>query len=246
MIAALKSAGLFAVMKTLPAPRNPTGYVLVFIYPLFFIFLYSVIGGPEMIGQVLIGIPVIYMINTGIVSLPQLNLEYTLRKLKDIYVASPVTPLAYMLGLGLARLLYVAPAVLLLLLVVASLGYLPWSALPLTLVILTATWLTGCAIGFMMSLYISDLGTMSSIGNLVGLAFAILPPVLYPLDLLDPAAGYASLLVPSVSAAHLIRIMTDSTELNGSLYSILAVVSMTSWVVACAMLVSLKSRWMDE
>jgi len=245
MIAGLRSALILGWMRVLPARHNPVAYALVFLYPLFFAVALSAIGGNRFTHAVIMGLPVAYMFNNGIIALPQLIVDYKVRKLQDMFVASPVGSIAYMFGAAFSRLLFVMPVILAVCLAMIALGQYPVLAIGTLCIVLLCAWMTGCAIGFGLSTYWTDSMQIGAVANLLGMLTSVLPPVLYPLDVLPAGWSGWLLLIPSVSAAHLIRIAGGATELTGPIHLWAAWAAMLGWTGLCLLAVAYKSRWRE-
>ncbi len=160
-------------------------------------------------------------------------------------MAAPISASSYVAGFGLSRLFYVAPVLLLWFGIAVALQVLPPGLGALALLVLFSSWLTGCAIRFVLAAHISEMSTMSSAANLFGLAMAILPPVLYPIDMLSGGYSAYSLLLPSVSAAHLLRIIGNATAYDSLAYAAAAVCSVALWTGLCGLLAVCRGRWRE-
>jgi ABC-type polysaccharide/polyol phosphate export permease len=235
-----------ASMLALPGIRSPLTYGLVFSFPLMFLVMYHVIGGAALGVHVLFGSLITFVMNSGIVSLPQIAVEYKQRRLQDIYVASPVHPLVYLLGLGLSRLIHVLPGCVVLFAILLGTGVMHVSALPLALVVLVMCWATGCSIGFMIATYNDNVGQVSAVANLLGMLALLIPPVLYPLDMLKGAWQWIALAAPSASAAHLLRAGSGASRLVDSAHVLTCWGVLGVYVVVSLLLVAYKSRWRER
>lgn len=183
-------------------------------------------------------------LNVGVVSLPQFLVLAKHRRLQDMMVASPVSPLAYMLGFAVSRLLFAVPGLAALLGLLLAVGWLPAGALPAVVVVVLATWLVGSLIGFTVGTYIDNLSAVGSVANLLGFLLMLLPPVLYPLSLLPGVWQTVALLLPSSSAAYLVRGAAHAEPLLPG-QTVLAVTVLAGYLVGCTLLVALKSRWRE-
>ena len=242
---ALCQTTALAKMLTIPVLRNPFAYAFMFLFPGMFLYLYWLIGGMNLGKHVLFGSLVGSTMNSGIVSLPQKVLEYRLRKLQDMYVASPVNQVVYLFGHGLSRLLYALPGTLIFIIILVSAGYMPIRALPSTIVVLLLSWASGCAIGFTLTTYVTNAAQMSAVANALGLLILLIPPVLYPLELIQPRWRWAALMLPSSSAAQLMKIESGISFLNGEPYVLICWSVLGLYVVLSLLIVIKKSRWRE-
>src|SRR5215210_4369557 len=126
MIKSLSQTTAIARMLAVPAIRDPATYGFAFLFPVIFLFLYGLIGGMKLGQHVLFGSLISLVMNSSIISLPQTVVTYKVRKLQDMYVASPVHQLTYLFGLGFSRLLYSFPAIILFFIIVLVSDYMPF------------------------------------------------------------------------------------------------------------------------
>ena len=233
-----------ARLLIIPALRNPLAYIVVFTAPAIFMYLYWVVGGMRFGQHVLYGSLVAMAINAGIVTLPQRVLEYRFRRLQDMFVASPLDQMSYMFGHAVSRLLHVAPGCLLVLGILISQGQMPVSRVPIVAFVLALSWASGCAIGFTLATYVSSGTQLSALANLVGMAMVLLPPVMYPLDLIAARWQWLAILAPSSSAAQIIASVGGSGGSRPQLLGLCWIV-VGVWLGLCLALISRKSQWRE-
>ena len=213
----MKKAGkilALAQMLVLPQLRSPATYAMVLVFPTIFLFMFWVFGGMQMAQHALFGSLVAITLNSGIISLPQVIANYKVRKLQDIYVASPITAFDYIMGHGIARLLFALPGCALMLSVLLFFHFMPLRVLPLTILVLLITWATGCALGFTIATYMESPVQISSVANLAGLFMVLLPPVSYPMELLHSRWKWLALAAPSTDAAQLLKVASGVSGLG--------------------------------
>jgi ABC-2 type transport system permease protein len=245
MIKALSQTTAIARMLAIPAIRDPATYGFVFLFPVIFLFLFWLIGGMRLGQHVLFGSLISLMMNSGIISLPQTVVAYKFKKLQDMYVASPVHQLTYLFGLGLSRLLYSAPGVILFFIILLASRYMPLGAVPVVVLVLLMSWATGCAIGFTIATYFNNIMQVSAAANLLGLFMLLMPPVMYPLELIPEHWRWLALVIPSTSAAQLIKVACGASSLNSPANRLAYWAILIFYTVACFVLVLKKSRWRE-
>lgn len=243
---AIRQATSVAVMVTRGTFRQPLILVSIAMMPFTLFLLFWLIGGVNLSQHVLLGSMVAFTHNAGIVSLPQIYVYYKQRKLKEMFVASPMHPITYMTGLGLSRILYALPNLLIVMVAAMATGALPLHSLPVILLILAWSWLVGSLIGFTIATYFRSAMHIGVISNMVGMLLAAIPPVLYPAELL-PSEGlrWAVMLVPAASAAQLVRtevgVVSEIMPYQGPiLWTILSV-----YLALGILLVIRGSRWRE-
>ncbi|HTT15339.1 MAG TPA: ABC transporter permease [Thermoplasmata archaeon] len=123
-------------------------------------------------------------------------------KANDLYLASPLSPEAYFLGMASGILVvYVTPIAILgvLAVIIAHLSL----ATGLLLLALSGTvWLFAASVGYIFSTFFRDNRAIWAYSSLFFNVFGVLPPVFYPLGLWpEPLRPVALLLPPSAAAA---------------------------------------------
>lgn len=228
-----------------PAVRQPLVSLLVVLLPVAFILVFHIIGGARLSQHALYGTLVVFASNTGVVSLPQLALAHRTRRFRDMMVASPIGPASYATGLGLSRLVWSAPGLVVVLFLLTFKGAMPVASLPAVVVVIAATWFTGVVIGFALSGSVSDIFVIGQVANIVGLVFTVIPPVYYPLSMLPVPWQWVAMIVPTTNAAQLIRLaagVAETTPAMAALHWLL----LTAWVAAAGITVSRTSRWQER
>lgn len=245
MIKSLSQTSAIARMLAVPAIRDPATYGFAFLFPVIFLFLYGLIGGMSLGQHVLFGSLISLVMNSSIISLPQSVVSYKSRKLQDMYVASPVHQLTYLFGFGLSRLLYSVPGILLFFMILLISRYMPFEVVPVILLVLLMSWATGCAIGFTIATYFKNVMQVSAAANLLGIFMLLMPPVLYPLELIPENWRWLALLIPSTNAAQLIKVTCGASTLNSPAYRLAYWAILIFYTVLCILFVLKKSRWRE-
>jgi len=242
-----KLSQIFAIaqMMALPQIRSPVTYALIFAIPGMFLYLFWLVGGMGLGRHVLFGSLIAIPMNAGIIALPQSIVAYKFRKLQDMYVASPVNQFVYLLGNGLARLLFALPGIFFIGGVLLWAHYMPVRALPVAIVVLLLSWAVGCALGFMLASFISNVMVISQIANLLGLVMVMLPPVSYPIELLGARWRWLALAIPSTSAAQLIKVASGVSKLNSPAFIIFSWFVLVGSCVVFLWLALSRSRWRE-
>lgn len=195
-----------AMMALRPTIRNPLLTILVSTLPASIVVMFHLIGGSELGRHALFGTLVVFATNVCVVSMPQVIVSYQARRLQDMFVASPVTPVMYATGLGLSRLLWVAPGLVVVMAVLLWTGGLLVRQLPQAVMVILVTWFVGALIGFMAATVFSSPYKITTAANLLGMLMSVVPPVYYPLALVPPAWRWLPMLLPTTNAAELLRI----------------------------------------
>lgn len=207
----VKQALLIAYMTgVLWLRRNPTSLVFTAISPFSLLFVLYVISGGEWTDFAIAGSLVMALVGYGLALGQDISFYKTEYKVQDVFVASPVSPITYMMGLALSELLFGLPA----LVVLASLVMLNGGSIfgiPLLITTILLIWGSMSAMGFFLSSHMLHMRNATQIISFVNVILTILPPVFYPIsfvpDVLEPLAyavptTHASLMLQYIMGSH--------------------------------------------
>ncbi len=157
---------------------------------------------PSLIGVALIGA---ILFSTFTMGQRVLNEAAYLRidhKANELYLAGPLTPEAYFVGMSVGiMVVYVAPTVFLSVLAVLIVP-LTLSTGLLLLALAAAVWLSAASIGYIFSTFFRDNRAIWAYSSLFFNIFGVLAPVFYPLGLFpEPLRPIVLLMPPSAAAA---------------------------------------------
>lgn len=126
-------------------------------------------------------------------------------KLNELYLAGPLAPEAYFLGMSLGVLGgYIAPVGVLVGITLYVVGMSALTAV--TLLGATAlVWLFASSFGYIVSTLFRDMRTIWPYASIFYNLFGVLPPVFYPLGYWPPALVPVALAVPPSAAAALVQ-----------------------------------------
>jgi ABC-2 type transport system permease protein len=244
-LSAAVRAWAIAALTLKPNARQPLFIVLISLLPLSFFLVFRLIGGRELSQHALYGIIVVFATNAGVISLPQIAVSYRTSRLQEMYVASPVGPGLYALGIGLSRLLFALPPIVLVLgLLVAGGGMRP-ASLPLAAAVVACTAFTGIMAGFAIALLVPDIYLISSVANMLGLLLTVIPPVYYPLALVPAGLRWLPLLTPTANAAQLLRVLGGAAASSPGLLAAHWAILLGEGAI-CAFVVFRRMRWQER
>jgi hypothetical protein len=169
--------------------------LLVFVYIL----------NPGLIGVALIGAVLFSAFTLGQRVLNEAAYIRIDHKANDLYLAGPMSPEGYFLGMATGILVvYIAPIALLggLAVVVAHLSLVTSLAL---LGLAGLVWLFAASIGYIFSTFFQDNRAIWAYASLFFNVFGVLPPVFYPLGYFPAALRPVALLMPPSAAAALLQ-----------------------------------------
>jgi ABC-type polysaccharide/polyol phosphate export permease len=197
------------------------GVLLVFVWIL----------DPALIGVALVGAILFSMFAMGQRVLNEAAYIRIDHKANDLYLAGPLSPEAYFLGMSAGILLvYLTPVLILGVLAVAVVHFSP--AVGLLIVLLGGTvWLFAASIGYVFSTFFRDNRAIWAYASLFFNIFGVLPPVFYPFDKFPEALRPVVLLMPPSAAAALVQSAIGATTLS-SAQAVLAALGLAVETVA--------------
>lgn len=122
-------------------------------------------------------------------------------RIQDLFVASSITPVDYILGLTLSYLVFSFPGIIL----YVGLGtyyhlFTMASAIALALILIVLVISTS-SISFIIASSIGHIRNVWGIAGILSVVMTVLPPTFYPYTLLPPVALYALAISPATPAA---------------------------------------------
>ena len=127
--------------------RNPLSLIFTAISPFSLLFILFIVSSGEYVQFAVAGSLVMALVGYGLALGQDISFYKIEYKMQDVFVASPVSSITYMLGLALSQLLYGLPA-LLVLLSLAIYFSVSMTFLPLLLLNVFLIWGTMSSIGF--------------------------------------------------------------------------------------------------
>ncbi len=135
-------------------------------------------------------------------------------RLNQLYLASPLTPDSYFLGLSTGVLVaYLPPIAALIGVAMATIPFSPLTALLLASTAL-AVWLFSASVGYVISTQFRDMRAIWAYASLLYSFFGVLPPVFYPIGLLPGSLRPFVLLLPPSAASSLLQWSLDPAVLS--------------------------------
>ncbi|HEX9677244.1 ABC transporter permease [Nitrososphaera sp.] len=180
--------------------RNPMSLVFTAISPFSLLFVLFVVSGGQYVHLAVAGSLVMALVGYGLALGQDISFYKTEYKIQDIFVASPVSPLTYMMGLALSELLFGLPALTVLAILVVYFGG-SLLTIPLLLVTILLLWGSMSAMGFFISSHMLHMRNATQVISFVNVILAVLPPVFYSVSTLPDALRYLSYAVPTTHAS---------------------------------------------
>ncbi len=171
------------------------GVLLVFVYIL----------NPGLLGVALAGAVIFSTFTMGQRVLNEaayIRIDY---KANDLYLASPLSPEAYFVGMAGGILVVYATPVAVLGVLAVLVAHLTLADGLLLVVVAGTVWLFAASIGYILSTFFRDNRAIWAYSSLFFNVFGVLPPVFYPIGLFPEALRPVALLMPPSAAAALVQ-----------------------------------------
>jgi ABC-2 type transport system permease protein len=204
--------------------RNPMSLVFTAISPFSLLFVLFVVSGGQYIHFAVAGSLVMALVGYGLALGQDISFYKTEYKVQDVFVASPVSPLTYMVGLALSELLFGLPALLVLATLVVYFGSV--FSIPLLVATILLIWGAMSALGFFLSSH-------------------MLPPVFYSMDVMPDVLRPLAYAVPTTHASLMLQdIMGIPTPADWSLEFGFAI--QIAYLLAFITLAKTKALWREN
>ncbi|MFY9717703.1 MAG: hypothetical protein WAK40_07220 [Thermoplasmata archaeon] len=205
------------------------GVLLVFVWIL----------NPGLIGVALVGSVIFSLFAMGQRVLNEAAYIRIDHKANDLYLAGPLTPEAYFLGMSAGILFVYVPPVFLLGVLATIVAHLTLGPLVLLAGLSGMVWLCSASIGYVFSTAFRDNRAIWAYSSLFFNVFGVLPPVFYPFGLFPAALRPVALLMPPSAAAALVQNALGAASLTTGEVTLAAV----GLVVETALLFSFATFW---
>ncbi|HEU0143974.1 MAG TPA: ABC transporter permease [Nitrososphaera sp.] len=223
--------------------RNPMSLVFTAISPFSLLFVLFVVSGGQYIHFAVAGSLVMALVGYGLALGQDISFYKTEYKVQDVFVASPVSPLTYMVGLALSELLFGLPALIVLATLVVYFGSV--LSIPLLVATILLIWGAMSAMGFFLSSHMLHMRNATQVISFVNVILAVLPPVFYSLDMMPDVLRPLAYAVPTTHASLMLQdIMGIPTPADWSLEFGFAI--QIAYLLAFITLAKTKALWREN
>jgi len=169
---------------------------------------------PSLLGVAFVGAIVYSMFTMGQRVLNEAAYIRIDHKANDLYLAGPMSPEAYFVGMAAGILVvYVAPVVVLGVLATAIIHF-TWAQGLLLFGLSSAVWVFSASVGYIFSTFFRDNRAIWAYSSLFFNVFGVLPPVFYPFHLWPASLAPVALLMPPSASAALVQASLGITHLS--------------------------------
>lgn len=223
--------------------RNPVSLVFTALSPFSLLFVLFVVSNGQYVHFAVAGSLVMALVGYGLALGQDISFYKTEYKIQDVFVASPVSPLTYMMGLALSELMFGLPALTVLAVLVVYFGA-SIVAIPLLVATILLLWGSMSAMGFFLSSHMLHMRNATQVISFVNVILAVLPPVFYSVATLPETLRYLSYAVPTTHASILLQyVMGLPTPADWSLALGLGV--QAAYLVGFVALAKTKAIWRE-
>jgi ABC-2 type transport system permease protein len=184
--------------------RNPLSLIFSAISPFSLLFILFIVSEGRYLPLSITGSLVMALVGYGLSLGQDISFYKNEYKIQDVFVASPVSPITYMVGLAISQILFGLPA-LLVLITLATFFLSSSIYIPLLLVTIFLVWGSMSSLGFFLSSHMLHMRNVSQIISFVNVILSIIPPVFYSIERLPIQFQYASYFVPTTHASLIIQ-----------------------------------------
>lgn len=192
----------------LPIRRSPFNLVNFIVSPLTILFFIYIFAGPSKVVFALGGGLIAVIVGSCIILETEAAFVRLVARLQDMFVSSPLSSTAYVVGLSIAQLLNGAAGIVIfsaLLAIYAHLNIV--SSLEIAFAAIV-TWASISALGFMISTFARDVRDLWVYSPLLTVLLSFLPPVFYPITLIPTSFRFVAYLAPTTYAAGIVQSAT--------------------------------------
>jgi len=189
----------------LPIRRSPFNLVNFIISPLTILFFIYIFAGPSKVVYALGGGLIAVIVGSCIILETEAAFIRLVARLQDMFVSSPLSSVAYVVGLSIAQLLNgIAGIILFSILLVLYAHLTIVSGLGIVFAA-TITWASISSMGFMISTFARDVRDIWVYSPILTVLLSFLPPVFYPITLIPEQFRFVAYLAPTTYAAGIIQ-----------------------------------------
>ena len=218
--------------------RQPTWLLQSILSYIGFAVLLYAWGGVEGLRNLVLAMIISGLWSTGVNIVSQSVGWYRVSHVQDMFIASPVKPIHYIIGFFASAMIFPVTTILSILPIVYILN--AWNMVLLSLAIGLLVLLSGIMIGLYIVMSVEKPVNVSAITNPVSWLLVILPPVYYPASIIPEQLRLIALIPPTSAASEIIRQLTG---LGTSVPIWYPATILCLWATIGVLLVSKTMKW---
>lgn len=165
-------------------------------------------------------------------------------RLQDMFVASPVSPIAYVISFAITSLLLCLPGIIILLILLCIILKLGLLLILEIILVLFITWIMSISLSFAIATRVENPTYIGSLSTLTSIFLGILPPVYYPLEIIPLPFRTLAYIAPTTHPAEIIReIISGNQSYNNILIYWLMLILYSIFFIILALR---KAQWREK
>jgi ABC-2 type transport system permease protein len=225
--------------------RNPMSLVFTAISPFSLLFVLFVVSRGLYFDFAVAGSMVMALVGYGLALGQDISFYKTEYKIQDVFVASPVSPLTYMMGLALSELLFGLPALIVLASLVMYAGA-PISSLPLLVATILLVWGSMSAMGFFLSSHMLHMRNATQVISFVNVVLAVLPPVFYSISIMPEVLKPLAYALPTTHASLMLQYIMGVEDVPAEWSLGFGFAVQLAYLVGLVALAKMKALWRES
>jgi ABC-2 type transport system permease protein len=185
--------------------RNPASTIAPILLPFVFLFFLRLISPAQYFPLEIVGAMLFTTQNIGSWVLGDSATWRIELRLQELFVASSLGRVRYLLGIAFSNLIPAIPALVVLGALLAVLRPIPWTGWLALLLAIGLLWILFSALGTVISSRLTSQREIWPVGNLTFTLIGMLSPLYFPLGILPPLWQAAARFLPTTYAAFLVQ-----------------------------------------
>ncbi|WP_292320379.1 ABC transporter permease [Caldisphaera sp.] len=197
-------------------------YVLSYLaLPLSLMFFIYIVSRGHLIQYAILGGIISIITGNALTAIGDTSFFKLELKLQELLIAADVTPIEYLLGMGLGNLLYSLPGLLLYIILGFVYNVINLIFLGLIILISIIVMIAATSLAYMTGSRVSHMRNSWGVGSFLSVILTMLPPLYYPYTFLPKYAIIPLMISPATPASILLQIFMVKSSLNYELLLIL-------------------------
>ncbi len=192
----------------LPIRRSPFNAVNFVVSPLSILFFIYIFGGAGSIKYGLTGGLIAVIVGSCIILETEAAFIRLVVRLQDMFVSSPLSPVAYVFSLSVAQLFNGLLGIILFSILIAFEGNITLTDGVEIALAGILTWGSVSALGFLISTFARDMRDLWVYSPLLNVLLAFLPPVFYRITIIPEPFRFIAYLAPTTYPSQIIQTAT--------------------------------------
>ncbi len=204
------------------------GYYYVLSYlalPLSLLFFIYIVSRGHLVQYAILGGIISIITGNALTAIGDTSFFKLELKIQELLIAADVSPIEYLLGIGLGNLFYSLPGLLLYIILGFIYKIFSLQLLGLTILILVIVMVAATSLAYMTGSRVTHMRNSWGVGSFLSVILTMLPPLYYPYTFLPKIALYPLMLSPATPASIFLQDFMTKGVIN--YYSILILIAET-------------------